>query len=183
MPYFTRESLLAYANRTRTFTETATATRASMAHSSFDIFLSHSSLDTDVANALDELLRTLKYTVYLDRRVDPGLNPKNVNEATVRMLQKRLGQSRCLLVATSDNVATSTWVPWEMGFMDGYRARVATLPVLTTATDTFKGREYFGVYPDVTPDRDPSPTRMLVTHADGLRQDLRDWAASDGRTA
>ena len=178
MPFFSRASLIESANRLRPLTESKAVTaRTASATNDFDIFLSHSSLDTPLVDAADTVLRGLGFTVYLDRRVDPGLDPSRVDRATVEKLQERLRQSRCLLVATSTNITASNWVPWEMGFMDGMRHRVASLPILATKGDTFKGKEYFEVYPKAEGDTVP-PTAITVTLADRRRVNLRDWLAA-----
>ena len=175
MPYLTRKALLASANRMRFLAENAKATaRVAAAQTDFDVFLSHSSLDQVAVDAVDDLLLGLGFKVYLDRRVDKGLDPQKVDSATVALLQTRLRQSRCLLVATSSNVVNSKWVPWELGFMDGMRSRVATLPILENPYDSFKGQEYFGAYPEAKPDQEPA-TKMLVTFAGGRTKELRQW--------
>lgn len=178
MPYLTRKTLLASANRVRPLAENAKAfASTATAQSDFDVFLSHSSLDREAVDAVDDLLLGLGFKVYLDRRVDKGLDPQKVDSTTVALLQKRLRQSRCLLVATSSNVVNSKWVPWELGFMDGLRSRVATLPILETPYGTFKGQEYFGVYPEAKPDQEQA-TQIIVSFADGNSRELRQWFTS-----
>lgn len=181
MAYFTRQTLMASASRVRTIVESSNRARvAALARDDFDIFLSHSSLDKEAVDAADETLRGMGYSVYLDRRVDAHLDPTTVTPATVAALQKRMRQSRCLLVATSSNINQSKWAPWEMGFMDGARDRVATLPVLASASDTFSGQEYFSAYPAAQPDRTDAPTKIMVGLAGRTTQELRAWA-SGGR--
>ena len=51
----------------------------------FDIFLSYRSLDADVAIALAKSFQhDFGYTVYLDRLIDPNLNPSSANKETAR---------------------------------------------------------------------------------------------------
>jgi hypothetical protein len=64
MAYFTRDTLIESANRLRYLTESSTITaRTAAAIDDFDIFLSHSSLDTQLVDAADRLLRGLGFTV------------------------------------------------------------------------------------------------------------------------
>jgi hypothetical protein len=58
-------------------------------------------------------------------------------------------QSKSLFVATSSNVSQSKWVPWELGFSDGWNGKAAVLPILAHNVASFNGQEYFGVYPEV----------------------------------
>ena len=115
----------------------------------FDIFLSHSSLDQLQVLGIYKLLRTRGYSVYLDQVCDPQLNRAHVTRATARVLRYRMAQSRSLFVATSTNTTNSRWVPWELGFMDGWNAKAAVLPILPAGTVSFKGQEYFELYPEV----------------------------------
>lgn len=115
----------------------------------FDIFLSHSSLDQLQVLGIYTLLRTRGYSVYLDQICDPLLNRAHVTRATARVLRYRIAQSRSLFVATSSNATNSRWVPWELGFMDGWNAKAAVLPILPSGTVSFKGQEYFELYLEV----------------------------------
>lgn len=41
----------------------------------------------------------------------------------------------------------SRWMPWELGFFDGFRTAVAVLPVAKNSSETFCGQEFLGLYP------------------------------------
>jgi hypothetical protein len=115
----------------------------------FDIFLSHSSLDEPLILGIHDDLTRRGYSVYLDRFCDPQLDRTNVTPATARTLRYRIAQSRSLFVATTSNTTSSKWVPWELGFSDGWNGKAAILPLLEKGQTTFKGQEYFGLYPEV----------------------------------
>jgi hypothetical protein len=55
--------------------------------------------------------------------------------------------SRCLLYATSSNSSNSKWIPWELGFMDGLKDRVAIFPISGNYQNSYSGTEYLGIYP------------------------------------
>ena len=114
----------------------------------FDIFLSHSSLDQLQVLGIYTLLRRRNYSVYLDQVCDPKLNRMQVTRATARVLRYRMAQCKSLFVATSQNTTQSKWVPWELGFVDGWNAKTAVLPILPTGTVSFAGHEYFELYPE-----------------------------------
>ncbi len=57
-------------------------------------------------------------------------------------------------------------MPWEMGYFDGIRGKVAVCPI--TYKSSFEGREYLGLYPVMEKD--------LWLHKDGkLFKKLRTW--------
>ena len=114
-----------------------------------DIFLSHSSLDQLQVLGIYRLLRQRGYAVYLDQVCDPLLNRANVTRATARVLRYRMAQSRSLFVATSDKTTHSKWVPWELGFTDGWNAKAAILPIVPRGTVSFQRQEYFELYPEI----------------------------------
>jgi hypothetical protein len=113
----------------------------------FDIFLSHSSLDSVLVLGLYKLLRRRGYTVYVDWIHDPMLNRTKVDRATCRILRYRMAQCRCLFVATTTNIPKSAWVPWELGFFDGWNGKAAVLPIVPAAASSFNRQEYFDLYP------------------------------------
>ena len=41
-------------------------------------------------------------------------------------------------------------MPWELGFFDGLKSRVAVFPLVQIATAAYDGREYLSLYPYVT---------------------------------
>jgi hypothetical protein len=117
----------------------------------FDIFLSHSYQDQEVIFGLRSALTKLNFRVYVDWIDDPQLNRDRVTKETARNLRNRLKKSRCLFYATSRNTVDSKWMPWELGFMDGFsRERVAICPLTGGDRDDFSGQEYLGLYPYVT---------------------------------
>ena len=59
-----------------------------------------------------------------------------------------MGQCRSLFVCTTENTTHSRWVPWELGFSDGWKdGKAAVLPILDD--QVFNGQEYFEIYPVV----------------------------------
>jgi hypothetical protein len=115
----------------------------------FDIFLSHSSLDQLQVLGIYRLLIQRGYKVYLDQVCDPYLDRTRVTPITARVIHYRMVQSKSLFVATSSNVSQSKWVPWELGFSDGWNGKAAVLPILSHNVASFNGQEYFGIYPEV----------------------------------
>src|SRR4051794_15548607 len=70
---------------------------------SFDVFLSHSSLDADVILGVKRLLEQRRLSVYVDWLEDPQLDRLRVTPATAEVLRARMRQSASLIFATSES--------------------------------------------------------------------------------
>jgi hypothetical protein len=117
----------------------------------FDIFLSHSIADAELVLGVKQLLEQQGATVYVDWSHDRQLDRSKVNTDTAALLRQRMRQSKSLIYLATDAATTSKWMPWELGFFDGYRSGgVAIMPLLDRETDGFAGQEYLGLYPRVT---------------------------------
>ena len=133
-------------------------------YKTYDIFLSHSSKDADVIYALKKDLEGFNYSVYVDWIEDPDMDRSKVNPDTAKRLQKRMDACSCLLYATSPNASNSKWMPWELGYLDGKKQRVAILPISDTITNSniFTGQEYLGIYPYITKEVPKNSTIELL---------------------
>ncbi len=142
-----------------------------------DIFLAHSSLDKGEVLGLYHLLRDRGYKVYLDQVCDPQLDPATVTRATARVLRYRLAQCKSLFIATTINTPSANWVPWELGFSDGWNGKAAIMPILDSPAASFQGREYFELYPEV---RDagtsyPYPRDLDIYEQGSYQANWTDW--------
>ncbi len=127
-----------------------TTTRDSEA---FDIFLSHAIADAELVLGVKKLLEQQGAVVYVDWSYDRQLDRSKVNVETAALLRQRMRQSKSLIYLATDAATISKWMPWELGFFDGYRpGGVAIMPVLDKETDRFVGQEYLSLYPRVTKD-------------------------------
>lgn len=115
----------------------------------YDIFLSHSIKDKEVIQGLAQELKDAGFTVYLDWVVDPLLDRSNVTKATAALLQTRMKSSSSLIFAYSNNSPSSKWMPWELGYFDGIKNRVAVVQIIPTVDEgkKFPGQEYLELYP------------------------------------
>jgi len=96
------------------------------------------------------------YKVYVDWIHDRSLSRDSVTKETARVLRQRMINSKSLFFATTSNSSQSKWMPWELGFKDGHNRRSAIFPVAqsqTSATNSYAGQEYLGIYPYVSKDR------------------------------
>lgn len=136
--------------------------RSEPTSSEFDIFLSHAYLDANLVTGLKIDIEEMGYSVYVDWIQDSQLNRTKVDKETANRLRSRMKQCKSLFYATSDNSSSSKWMPWECGYFDGVKGRVAICPIVMQGTHyEYKGQEYLGLYPYIqkaTPQGGTSPT-------------------------
>ncbi|SFB35674.1 toll/interleukin-1 receptor domain-containing protein [Pseudomonas sp. NFPP24] len=117
----------------------------------FDSFLSHSMVDAELVLGIKILLEAEGQKVYVDWIDDQALERDRVTAKTAEILRKRMRQSNSLLYLATENAPKSKWMPWELGYFDGFKdGAVAVLPVLDKPDSPFEGQEYLGLYPVVT---------------------------------
>lgn len=115
----------------------------------YDVFLSHARVDSEIVLGVKLLLEDRGKTVYVDWIDDPQLDRSNVNAKTAELLRRRMRRCQSLMYVHTDNCAVSKWIPWELGYFDGYRGAVAIFPVTRIERSAFEGQEYLGLYPYV----------------------------------
>ena len=141
---------------------------SSTAKQRFDIFLSHSIKDAEIVLGVMRIIENTGKTVYVDWVHDPKLDRSNVSPNTARALRARMTQCDALLYLQSRQSSSSRWMPWELGYFDGYNGNVAILPVVTERGATeFKGEEYLGLYPfaDVATIRGTSNNELWINRS------------------
>lgn len=114
----------------------------------YDIFLSHSSKDSELILGMKGTLEDHGYSVYVDWVDDPQLNRNDVTKKTAAVLRERMKCCKSLFFVTTNNSESSKWMPWECGYFDGFREKVAIVPIKTSSfSNEFNGQEYLGLYP------------------------------------
>ena len=94
------------------------------------------------------------YSVYLDWIQDSQLDRTKVDKATADLLRRRMKQCRSLFFGTSDISPSSKWMPWECGYFDGVKGKVAICPIVMQGTQNeYTGQEYLGLYPYIQKDK------------------------------
>ena len=115
---------------------------------SFDIFLSHAIKDADLITGVISLLEDSGFTVYVDWIIDPLLERDKVNAKTAEVLRKRMRQCKSLIYVHTYSSTESKWMPWELGYFDGFKPeKVSILPLAVKEDEQFKGQEYLELYP------------------------------------
>lgn len=88
-----------------------------------------------------------------------------------------MGYCSSLFYATTVSSPLSKWMPWECGFFDGSKEKVAILPVTEERTTTYVGQEYLGLYPYVLEAtmEGESAIDLLIRYKDGSVDSFDDW--------
>ena len=166
-------------------TRSATADSAMLAKSGtnkeFDVFLSHSTVEPrEIVDGIRSVLQLHGLSVYVDYHDDPTLSPARVNRSTAEGLRNRLRHSKSLLYIHSEHSASSKWMPWEMGFMDGLTGYVGIVPIVDSKEYDFKGVEYLSLYPFVDRANDKGKRDQLWIN-DGPKKyaRLKQWIQED----
>lgn len=144
----------------------------------YDIFLSHCFMDADIIYGLYLELTEMGYSVYVDWIEDSYLDRKNVTRETAELLRSRMNACKSLVYASSENASHSKWMPWELGYFDGYRGAVAVLPITNMqASEVYRGQEFLSLYPFVE-EYHADFKKSLSVRAKGKKIELRRWADS-----
>lgn len=99
----------------------------------------------------DLLEKTFGLDVYVDWIENPDLKRDSVTPATAAELRSVMDRCKTLLYAVSTNAASSTWMPWELGYSDAKHGLVAVLPIAeqNALIAAYQNQEFVGLYPYV----------------------------------
>ena len=134
----------------------------------YDIFLSHSIRDAELILGMKAIFEDLKYSVYVDWIEDPQMDRSKVTPATADQLRQRMSSSKSLFFVTTTNAESSKWMPWECGFFDGKKEKVAIVPIQASSTNNaYSGQEYLGLYPYIVQQASSTQREMLWVRKSG----------------
>lgn len=152
--------------------------KAASKYETFDIFLSHASRDGDLILGVKAILESQGHKVYVDWVDDAQLDRSKVTTNTAELLRIRMRQSKSLIWVATEAASESKWMPWELGYFDGFKPKqVAILPLVDNAYDTFRGQEYLALYPIVGKDRYRNGQPDVFVEGGGEWATLRNFAA------
>ena len=87
--------------------------------------------------------------------------------------------SASLFYITTSNSDSSRWMPWECGYFDGFREKVAILPIKTYASNYFEGLEYLGLYPYCTKGKSRiGQERLWIYRSNNSYTNYEQWVAT-----
>lgn len=159
--FYTKAEARAFASRTlqKAFTTDSKRVlreevRSATNHDRFDIFLSHASKDAELILGVKALLEDQGFKVYVDWVEDAQADRTKVDRENADLLRRRMRQSNSLIWVATSAASESKWMPWELGYFDGFRPdQVAVMPLVDNPGATFKGQEYLALYPVVGKDK------------------------------
>jgi hypothetical protein len=148
----------------------------------YDIFLSHSIKDAELILGIKKICEDLGYSVYVDWFEDGQLDRGNVTKHTADILRKRMLSSKSLFYVATENAEISKWMPWECGYFDGLKGKVAIVPIkkYSINNNEYTGQEYLGLYPYIVKEKARGNGDKLVVHLDRNTYVLYDdWVKTD----
>lgn len=96
----------------------------------YDVFLSHSSLDSELVLQLMSILNSKGLTVYVDWVEDQTALKRNLTSAdTAKVLIERIKSSRVILYVKTSQSALSLWTPWELGYAQAIGKKITVLEI------------------------------------------------------
>lgn len=154
--YYTKSEIRGYAAGTlrKSFGATDSgrllreSVRAASDYEKYDVFLSHASRDAELILGVKAMLEEQGLKVYVDWVEDAQLDRSQVSRLTADILRRRMRQSSSLIWVATNAAGESKWMPWELGFFDGFKPnQVAILPLVDNSSESFRGQEYLALYP------------------------------------
>jgi hypothetical protein len=116
----------------------------------YDVFLSHAYKDGDAILGVKKLIEAEGLTVYVDWIEDATLDRASVTRTSARLLRERMRVCSSLVYAHTANSSESAWMPWELGYFDGFRPGfVWIMPIVESSDSEYRGQEYLGLYPPI----------------------------------
>jgi hypothetical protein len=116
----------------------------------YDIFLSNAYRDGDVILGVKRLIEAQGLSIYVDWIDDSGLDRGRVTKNTAKVLRERMRVSSSLAYVHSANATESVWMPWELGYFDGFKPGfVWIVPLVEKSDEEYEGQEYLGLYPPI----------------------------------
>lgn len=173
-----REASRRFSDISKSFSSRRLVSESKELDKHYDVFLSHSYLDATEIRALKAIIEEEGLSVYVDWIEDYELNRENVTKETAGVIRHRMKNCDSLFYAYSDNSTNSKWMPWELGFFDGYNGNVAVIPVKENpqSGDYYKGVEFVGIYPYITITKNQSgiPTGYINESSD-IYVTFKEW--------
>jgi hypothetical protein len=149
--------------------------RAFTPSQTYDVFVSHRTGDAELVWGIKAVIEAEGLSTYVYWAENPAAVTQPVTRATADGLRQKMRSCRSLIYVDSSAAGASKWMPWELGYLDGYRERVAIFPVAqgASAVTTYIGQEYLGLYPWV---RESSTAgRLAVVDRTTFVAFLKDW--------
>ncbi len=142
MALFSRQELLTSYYKGLSITEQRNL-KSYPSQADYNVFLSHSHKDKEIAKGLIFMLAREGVSVYVDWE-DSEL-PEKPGRETANKIKRVIKGSDLFLLLATDNALNSKWVPWELGVADEAKG-TARIILAATEDASSKGSEYLDIY-------------------------------------
>ncbi len=138
----------------------------------YDLFLSHSSLDQDLILKLKTALNASNLNIYVDWINDQeGLKRELTNVDTAEVIIQRLKSCKALLFIYTEDSLKSFWTPWEIGYFHSLKGKICIY--FSENIDKAKVPAFINIYPIVIIENG----NFVITENE-LKQNLSKWIAT-----
>ena len=132
----------------------------------YDLFLSHSSFDSELLLSLKSVLNHSNVNVYVDWVSDRNaLKRELTNTNTANTIIERLKSSKALLYIHTQASQNSKWTPWELGFFHALKGKICIYN-----PDNIEKAPYLDIYPIVVLEEG-----KLFVETEGGRVLIKQW--------
>ena len=132
----------------------------------YDLFLSHSSFDSELLLSLKSVLNHSNVNVYVDWVSDRNaLKRELTNINTANTIIERLKSSKALLYIHTQASQNSKWTPWELGFFHALKGKICIYN-----PDNIEKAPYLDIYPIVVLEEG-----NLFVETEGGRVLIKQW--------
>ena len=109
----------------------------------YDIFLSHSSLNSELVLQLMTILNSKGLTVYVDWVEDKTALKREITSSdTAKVLIQRIKSSRAILYVKTFQSTLSLWTPWELGYAHAIGKKITVLEIDSIS----RPQQYLDIY-------------------------------------
>ena len=126
-------------------TEFLTLEAATARGLTWDVFVSHTTKDDDLAEKVAECIRSFGLTAWVD---SDFLDAKHDGPGMASKIQRVISRSYCLLAVVTNETSSSWWVPFEIGiawnsnkYLSTYGIPRVTLPTFLKVWPRVKDRQ------------------------------------------
>lgn len=132
----------------------------------FDLFLSHSSFDSELLLSLKSVLNHSNVNVYVDWVSDRNaLKRELTNVNTANTIVERLKSAKALLYIHTEASQNSKWTPWELGFFHALKGKICIYN-----PDNIEKAPYLDIYPTAVLEGD-----KLLVETKEKKISIKEW--------
>jgi len=146
--------------------------------SQFDFYVSPSNVETELIIGTALSLEDCGYSVCLDGYREHDSTDRRITQERGKELRSVMERCLGMIILTTSAKSDSIWLPWECGFFEGKKSRIAVLPITPANSDIYRGEGYLGLYPFITRYQTQNQkTQLVVKFGTKVYCTLSNWLA------